>query len=128
MRSLTGQRTSLTQPAFSKNQMRRAELSSWPRSTPWRAQVGSAWCRLCQDSPMDRAANHPTFTELSRVTNGRSPHVWQIELMDQVTWCRTATRTRLAQKKAVSAPVRDQDHSPPTTAGPSSDTATHSGN
>jgi hypothetical protein len=35
-------RTSQTQPSFSKIQITLAEVSSWPRSTPWRAQVGSA--------------------------------------------------------------------------------------
>jgi hypothetical protein len=37
-------------------------------------------------------------------------------------------RTRLPQKNAVSAPASDIDHRPPTSAGPSSETATHSGN
>ncbi len=45
---------------------------------------------------------------LSRAANGRSPMVWQIELIDQVTWCRTHTRTSEAQKNAESAPAHDQ--------------------
>ena len=45
-------------------------MSIWPRSTPCRAQVGSAWCRLCQDSPIDRIASHQTLPDLSRDLNG----------------------------------------------------------
>src|SRR4051794_41535490 len=123
MRSLTGQRTSWTRPSFSMAQMIRAEVSSCPRSTPCRAQVGSAWCRLCQDSPIDGMASHQTLTDLSRVRNGRLPNVWQMELIDQVTWCNKETRTRLPQKNAVSAPCHDHDHRPPTSAGSRSDTA-----
>ena len=54
--------------------------------------------------------------------------MWQIELIDQVTWCRNATRTRLAQKNAVTAPCQDHDQSPPMSAGASSETATSAGN
>jgi hypothetical protein len=39
-------------------------MSIWPGCTPWRAQVGSAWCRLCQDSPMDRIASGQTLVAL----------------------------------------------------------------
>src|SRR3954451_6484712 len=80
-RSWTGQRTSQTQPIFSKNRMVRAEVSSCPFSTPCRAQVGSEWCRLCQDSPWLRIASHQTLPDLSRLLNGRLPIVWQIELI-----------------------------------------------
>lgn len=38
-----GQRTSCAHPRTSKILMRRADASIWPRSTPWRAHVGSAW-------------------------------------------------------------------------------------
>src|SRR3954451_11907907 len=107
MRSRTGQRTSETQPAFSISRIRRAEESSWPRSTPCRAQVGSAWCRLCQDSPIEGIASHQTFADLSRATNGRSPMVWQIELIDQVTWWSKEMRTSEAQKNPVTAPCHD---------------------
>ena len=41
-RSTEGQRTFHAQPTFSASQIPRAEMSSWPRSTPWRAAVGSA--------------------------------------------------------------------------------------
>ena len=68
--------------------------------------VGSAWCRLCQDSPIEGIASHHTLPERSRVANGLVPIVWQIELIDQVTWCSTATRTRLAQNSAVAAPCQ----------------------
>src|SRR5690349_25026786 len=107
--------------------MIRAVESICPRRTPWRAQVGSAWCRLCQDSPIDRKASHQTLPDLSRLLNGRSPMVWQIELIDQVTWCSRETRTSDAQKKAVSAPCQLIDQSPPMTAGSSIEPATMSG-
>src|SRR5262245_37348218 len=128
IRSLTGHRTSWTQPSFSSAQMIRAEVSIWPRSTPCRAQVGSAWCRLCHDSPIDGIASHQTLPDLSRLLKGRLPTVWQIELIDQVTWWSIATRTRLAQKNAVRAPCHDIVHSPPAIGGMRSDTAVHSGN
>src|SRR5699024_9861046 len=97
-RSALGQRTLLAHPSFSKIQIVRAEISICPLSTPWRAQVGSAWCRLCQDSPKDGMASHHTFRERSRTSKFSSPMVWQMELIDQVTWCSSATRTRPAQK------------------------------
>src|SRR6266700_1473089 len=93
--------------------MTRALGSSWPCSAPCRAQVGSAWCRLCQDSPNDAIASHDTFRDLSRTSNSSLPKVWQMELMAQVTWCSSATRTRLPQKKAVTAPCQDIPHRPP---------------
>ena len=108
--------------------MTRALGSSWPFSAPCRAQVGSAWCRLCQDSPKDAIAIQDTFFDLSRTSNSSLPKVWQMELMAQVTWCSSATRTRLAQKKAVSAPCQDIPHSPPMSAGSSRVTATIAGN
>src|SRR5271155_4583230 len=105
-----------------------AAVSICPLSTPCRAQVGSAWCRLCQDSPNDRIASQFTFRDLSLTSNSSWPNVWQIELIDQVTWCRKATRTRLAQKNAMTAPCQDHIQSPPISAGASSDTATSHGN
>ena len=53
--------------------MTRALESIWPFSTPWRAQVGSAWCRLCHDSPMDSRASHHTLPDLSREAKGERP-------------------------------------------------------
>src|SRR5215472_18681839 len=108
--------------------MARAATSICPLSTPCRAQVGSAWCRLCQDSPNDSTASQLTFRDLSRTSNSSWPNVWQIELIDQVTWCKNATRTRLAQKNTVTAAVQDNAQSPPMSAGASSDTATSPGN
>src|SRR5580693_5419204 len=105
-----------------------AAMSIWCLSTPWRAQVGSAWCRLCQDSPKLRIASQLTLRDLSRTSNSSLPKVWQIELIDQVTWCRNATRTRLAQKNAMTAPCQDHVHRPPIRAGSSSETATSQGN
>ncbi len=107
--------------------MTRALGSSCPFRAPCRAQVGSAWCRLCQDSPNDAMASQATLRDLSRTSNSSLPKVWQMELIDQVTWCSSATRTRLAQKKAVSAPCQDIPHSPPISAGSSRVTATSAG-
>src|SRR5690242_11970889 len=99
--------------------MTRAEVSSWKRRTPWRALVGSAWCRLCQDSPPEGIASHQTLPEKSREAKGRSPTVWQIELIDQVTWWIRPMRTTVPQKNAVSAPCQDQVIRPPSTGGSS---------
>src|SRR5580704_9299221 len=107
--------------------MTRALGSSWPFSAPCRAHVGSAWCRLCQDSPNDAMASHATLRDLSRTSNSSLPKVWQMELIDQVTWCSSAIRTRLPQKNAVSAPCQDIPHRPPISAGSSRDTATIAG-
>jgi hypothetical protein len=113
---------------LSKTQITRADMSIWPGRTPCRAQVGSAWCRLCQDSPIDRIASGQTLPALSRLANGRSPSMWQIELIDHVTWCRTPTRTSPAQKNAVSAPHHDIVTRPPMSAGASRLTAVKSAN
>ena len=84
----------------------RTSGSAGPRSRPGRAShraardVGSAWCRLCQDSPQDSTASHHTLPERSRDLKGRLPTAWQIELIDQVTWCSSATRTSEPQKNA----------------------------
>src|SRR5258708_36296553 len=126
--SSSGQRTSWAQPSFSATQITLAAVSICPLSAPCLAQVGSAWCRLCQDSPNDRIASQLTFRDLSRTSNSALPNVWQMELIDQVTWCKNATRTRLAQKNAVTAPSQDHDHSPPIAAGASKDTADSHGN
>jgi hypothetical protein len=53
----------------------------------------------------------------SREANGRLPTTWQTELIDQVTWCSSATRTRPAQKNADQAPAQLPVTSPPMTAG-----------
>src|SRR6266705_5569715 len=107
--------------------MPRAAMSIWPLSTPCLAQVGSAWCRLCQDSPKDRIASQETFLDLSLTSNSSLPKVRQIKLIDQVTWCRKETRTRLAQKNVISAPFHDIVHRPPARAGSSRVTATSAG-
>src|SRR5690606_10727570 len=104
--------------------MTRAEMSIWPLRTPCRAQVGSAWCRLCQDSPKDGIASHQTLRDRSRTVKFSSPMVWQIELTDHVTWCRSAIRTRLPQKNAVHAPHHDMVTRPPMSGGVSSEMST----
>jgi len=103
-------------------------MSICPRSTPCRAIDGSAWWELCHDSPKLRIASGQKFADLSLAANGRSPIAWQIELIDQVTWCSRPTRTRLAQKNADSAPAQDIVISPPSTAGSPKLTSTSSGN
>ena len=97
-------------------QMRRRTCRA-ARCTPWRAQVGSAWCRLCQDSPMDAMASGQKLVALPGAVNGRSPIMWHIELIDQVMWCSTAARMRPAQKNAVSAPHQDMVMNPPSRPG-----------
>ncbi|GHG03967.1 hypothetical protein GCM10017567_19930 [Amycolatopsis bullii] len=54
--------------------------------------------------------------------------MWHREFTDQVTWCSTATRTRPAQKNAVSAPHQDIVTNPPINAGASSVTTVSAGN
>jgi hypothetical protein len=116
-RTGSGHFTPEAQPSFSNTQITRALMSIWPRSTPCRAQVGSAWCRLCHDSPALRIASGQKLVARSRETKGRSPTTWQTELIDQVTWCSSATRTSPAQKNAVQAPVQLAVTRPPMTAG-----------
>src|SRR6266851_324435 len=108
--------------------MARALMSICPLSAPCRAQVGSEWCRLCQDSPKEGIASQATLRDLSRTSKSSLPKVWQTELIDQVTWCSRQIRTRLAQKNAVTAPGQDIDHRPPISAGASIVTATQPGN
>src|SRR6202020_3498366 len=103
-----------------------------PLSAPWRAQVGSAWCRLCQDSPKEAMASQATFTERSRDCQSVLPQVWQIELVAQVTWCSRVMRTTLAQKNASMAACQDQTppevQNPPISAGARRVNATIAGN
>ena len=87
-RSEVGHQLSRAHPSVSRPQMTRAEMSSCPRRTPWRAQVRWAWCRLCHDSPKGRIASGQTLVALSRPANGRWRSMWQIELIDQLTWCK----------------------------------------
>src|SRR5258708_16133579 len=112
-RTSSGHRTFETQPSFSASQIPRAAMSIWPLNTPCLAQVGSAWCRLCQDSPKDRTASQATFMDLSRASNSRLPKVWQIAVIDQGTGCRKENRTGLAQEKGVTAPCQDAGHRAP---------------
>src|ERR1035438_3616736 len=107
--------------------MPRALESTWPRNAPWRAHVGSAWCTLCHDSPIDSTDSHHTLPERSRERSGRLPVTWQMELMDQVTWWNRPTRTSVAQKKAVTAPGHDIDQTPPASGGRNTDTAAQAG-
>src|SRR5256885_606195 len=69
IRSGDGQRTSYAQPAASSHRITRALVSISPRWTPCRADVGSAWRRLCHDSPIEGMASHQTLTDRSRVLN-----------------------------------------------------------
>ena len=72
---------------------------------------------MCHDSPKLRMAKGQKLAALSPESNGRSPTMWQIELIENVTWCRSDTRTSPAQKKAVTAPCQLQDHNPPMRVG-----------
>jgi len=65
---------------------------------------------------------------VSLMRNSRLPATWQTLLTDQVTCCSSSIRTSPAQIRAVSAPAQDHDSSPPSRAGPSRLTPTHSGN
>src|ERR1700728_4946588 len=77
-------------------------------------------------------ASQATFTDRSRDIQSVLPQVWQIELVDQVTWCSRVMRTRLAQKSALMAPCQDQApdafQKPPISAGAMSVKATRAGN
>src|ERR1700733_7888599 len=78
-------------------------------------------------------ASQETFTDRSRDCQSVLPQVWQIELVDQVTWCSSVMRTRLAQKNASMAPCQDQTppekfQKPPISAGARSEKATIAGN
>jgi hypothetical protein len=64
--------------------MNAAEVSSWPRSMPWRASRGKAWWLLCHDSPIVNSASAGTLVLVSRVANDLVPTVWQTELIDHV--------------------------------------------
>ena len=66
---------------------------------------------------MDSTARGQKLAARSRLANGRSPNMWQIEFTDQVTWCRNAIRTSPAQKNAVTTPHHDQLSRPPSAAG-----------
>ena len=70
-----------------------------PRRAPWRAQVGWAWWTLCQLSPRDTMASGHRFVLRSAVSSDRQPKVWHSELTDQVTWWRSAIRTRPAHNQ-----------------------------
>jgi hypothetical protein len=74
---------------------------------------------LCHDSPALSTASGQKFVARSRPgeTNGRLPRTWQTELIDQVTWCSRATRTRPAQKNADHAPAQEPVTRPPISAG-----------
>src|SRR5947209_11578054 len=82
---------------------------------------------LCHDSPAERIASHQTFPDRSRVLNGLSPTMWQIELIDQVTWWTRAMRTSPAQKNAETMPHHDQVSRPPRIAGTTSEASTSEG-
>src|ERR1700757_448606 len=99
----SGQRTLWAHRRCSIARMTRALVSIWKRLTPWRADPGAAWWKLCQASPRDGTANHQTLRLSSDVLKGRRPVMWHTELMEKVTWWSKATRTRLPQKKAQSA-------------------------
>src|SRR5699024_2647846 len=73
-------------------------------------------------------ANGQKLAALSRVLNGRSPSMWQIEFTDHVTWCSTHTLTRPAQNIAVTPPQIDQLSSPPRIPGTTNESNDHNQN
>ena len=93
--------------------MTRALMSICPLSTPCRAHVGSAWCRLCQDSPNEGIASHHTFRARSRVLKSSLPNTWQIELIENVMCSPANTRMSPAQNSAVRAPCQENVSSAP---------------
>src|ERR1700755_3512147 len=112
--------------------MTRGGWSMWPLSAPGRGPGGCAGCRWCQDARNEAMASQETFTERSRDCQSVLPQVWQIELVDQVTWCSSVTRTRLAQKNASMARCQEKTpaevQKPPARAGPIRVNATIAGN
>ena len=72
-RGAVGHWTFVAQPTLSNQRIRRAEESIWPRPTPWRADDGYAWWRLCHDSPIDTTDSTATLRLRSSVRNGRRP-------------------------------------------------------
>ena len=74
-RGAVGHCTFVAQPTLSNQRIRRAEESIWPRPTPWRADDGYAWWRLCHDSPIDTTDSTATLRLRSSVRNGRRPNM-----------------------------------------------------
>ena len=84
--------------------MTRAEGSTSQRLRPCSAERGNAWWLWCHASPIEGIASQATLVDLSSISNRRRPKKWQIELIDQVTWCRKNARTRPPQTRPRSAP------------------------
>src|SRR5439155_23065196 len=57
------------------------------RRIPWNADVGNAWWLLCHDSPNEIRLSSQTFRDSSEDLKLRLPQKWQIELIENVTWC-----------------------------------------
>src|SRR5437868_3578263 len=74
------------------------------RRIPWNADVGKAWWLLCHDSPKEIRLSSHTFRLSSDERKRRRPQKWQIELIENVTWCSRKIRIAPPQRRAVSAP------------------------
>src|SRR5258708_7824966 len=97
--------------------------------TPGGAQGGAAGGGVCPLLPLEMIAHGQKFAAPAgpRGAEGRWPDTWQNEVIDPVTWWSRAIRTRVAQKKAVSAPDHDMVIRPPSNAGASTDVSARAG-
>ena len=110
-----GQRTSGTQPNFSKARSAGRRCRSARVRTPCRAQVGSAWCRLCQLSPKDRMASGQKLRpgRLAGLERALAVHVAdRVDRPGHVVQQRRPGPGR-PRRTRVSAPRHDQVTSPP---------------
>src|SRR5262249_34833539 len=74
--------TSQASPSFSRDQITAAEGSIWRRFSPWTAEVGKAWCELCQAAPKVGSGSQARFRDSSVVSKSRLPNMWQSELIE----------------------------------------------
>ena len=73
---------------------------------PWNADVGNAWWLLCHDSPNEIRLSSHTLRLSSADVKLRRPQKWQIELIENVTWCSRKMRIAPPQSSAVNAPCQ----------------------
>src|SRR5882724_12703947 len=74
------------------------------RRRPWKADEGNAWWLLCHDSPNEIRLSSQTLRLSSDDRKFRRPQKWQIELIENVTWCKRKMRIAPPHRRAVSAP------------------------
>src|SRR5688500_2793494 len=112
-----GRRTFQAKPVSSIARITSQLKSNCHQASPWRAEVGKAWCELCQPSPRPNNPHSQLFRESSPTSYSLRPKTWQIELIDQVMWCVMKIRTRPPQTRPSSAPSHDQVTRPPISVG-----------